>query len=223
MSGRIDIRYQLIHLDSVDSTQSYAIRNFNNFIGDTLVVCNLQTAGYGRQHSKWLDSSQNLAFSFVFNYSINLNESFKLAVYIAKALNTVLQRHHLNTLIKWPNDIYLDKKISGMIIDYKDNKVVVGIGINLNEDFHDFAKADLDGDKILLAQEISTEILDTLDEDFQRVLDYCNQYSYLKDKLWHVKGIGEVEVKYLDKFGNLHYNKNNEEHTINVTQFSLKS
>lgn len=223
MSGRIDVRYQLIFLDEVASTQSYLLENLTKLEVNTLVVCHRQTAGYGRQHSKWLDSSKNLAFSFAFKYAMDPARSFQLAVYLAKALNSTLAQHGLDPQIKWPNDIYLEAKMAGMLIDYRDGHVVVGIGINLNENFGTFAKTDWNVDKIQLAQEIATAILNGFDEDFEAVLAYCNDHSYLANKTWTVKGLGEIEVTYLDKSGNLHYNKDGKAHTMNVTQFSLKS
>lgn len=222
MSSRTDFRYQLIHLEEVDSTQKYALANLEDFATATLITCTRQLAGYGRQKSKWLDSQKNLAFTFVFEYETSLNQIHKLALYLAKALNQTLQSYGLVTKIKWPNDIYGKKKIAGILIDYCEGKVVAGIGINLGEDFVEFEKTNLAIDKNQLAQIIATNILSTLAEEFAQVLQYCNEYSYLYDREVTVKNFGLIKIKELDAKGNLHFIQDDQEKTINLTVFSLK-
>ncbi len=222
MPGRTDIRYQLIHLDQVDSTQRFALANLGSFSNNTLITCTSQTAGYGRQQSKWLDSSKNLAFTFVFEYEIRPAQSHRIALYIAKAVNQMLHDFNLATKIKWPNDIYLDRKLAGILIDYRDGKVIVGIGINLDEDFEHFEKTGISVEKTQLAKIVASGILDTLDEDYMDVLRYCNENSYLYNKEVEVRDLGRIVVKHLDESGYLHYLKDGNERTINLTVFSLK-
>ena len=222
MSSRTDVCYQLIHLEEVDSTQRFALENLGLFSKNTLITCTSQKAGYGRQQSKWLDSSKNLAFTFVFNHQTTPAESHRVALYLAKALNQTLQDYGLETLIKWPNDIYLQKKIAGILIDYRDGKFIVGIGVNLAEDFEQYEKTGIEVEKTQLARIIATKILDTLSEDYSKVLEYCNDNSYLYDREVEVKGLGLIVVKHLDESGNLHYLKDGLEHAINMTVFSLK-
>lgn len=222
MSSRTDVRYQLIHLEEVDSTQRFALDNLGLFSNNTLITCTSQKAGYGRQQSKWLDSSKNLAFTFVFNHQTTPAESHRVALYLAKALNQTLRDYGLDTRIKWPNDIYLLKKIAGILIDYRDGKFIVGIGVNLAEDFEQFEKTGIEVEKTQLARIIATNILDTLSEDYSKVLEYCNDNSYLYDREVEVKGLGTIVVKHLDESGNLHYIKDGSQHQINMTVFSLK-
>lgn len=36
-------------------------------------------------------------------------------------------------MFKWTNDIYLyDKKLSGILVEKRDNDFIIGIGVNLN-------------------------------------------------------------------------------------------
>ena len=56
----------------------------------------------------------------------------RLSYAVAVAIAETLISFGLKPQIKWPNDILIDgKKISGILIEYAQNFVIVGIGINI--------------------------------------------------------------------------------------------
>ena len=88
-----------------------------------------QSAGRGRYKRTWVSHHGNLYASFI--YKIDERDP-RLSYAIAVAIAETLISFGLNPQIKWPNDILIDgKKISGVLIEYARNFVIVGIGINI--------------------------------------------------------------------------------------------
>ncbi len=123
--------YKLISFDKIPSTQDYAhdlIAN-GNATDKTVVVAMAQSAGRGRYKRTWVSHHGNLYASFI--YKIDERDP-RLSYAIAVAIAETLISFGLNPQIKWPNDILIDgKKISGVLIEYARNFVIVGIGINI--------------------------------------------------------------------------------------------
>jgi len=123
--------YKLISLDKIPSTQNWAHDLIaNNQASDrTVIVATAQTAGRGRYRRKWVSHTGNLYASFIYKISErNPQLSYAMAVAVAETLI----EFGINPKIKWPNDILIDgKKISGILIEYCQNFVIIGIGINI--------------------------------------------------------------------------------------------
>ncbi len=130
-----------IYSDEVESTNSLLLSSKEFGQHGTVLLAEHQTKGRGRKERVWLSNSgQNLTFSVLLKEDfkekkINLiNLGSSLAV--AQALENLFQ---LNVELKWPNDVLVDKKkIAGILLEStskgnKINKVVVGIGINVNQ------------------------------------------------------------------------------------------
>lgn len=123
--------YKLISFDKIPSTQDYAhdLIAQRNASDKTVVVANAQSAGRGRYKRTWVSHHGNLYASFIYKI---FDQDPKLSYAVAVAVAETLIHFGLNPMIKWPNDILIDgKKISGILIEYVDNFVVVGIGINI--------------------------------------------------------------------------------------------
>lgn len=124
--------YKLFSFDKISSTQTYAL----NMIADgkisdhTIVLAEAQSAGRGRYKRQWISHHGNLYVSFIFkSEERNPRLSYQVAVAIAE---TILS-FGITPTIKWPNDILIDgKKVSGTIIEYSGDFVVIGTGININ-------------------------------------------------------------------------------------------
>ena len=123
--------YKLISFDKIPSTQDYAhdlIAN-GNATDKTVVVAMAQSAGRGRYKRTWVSHHGNLYASFI--YKIDERDP-RLSYAIAVAIAETVISFGLKPQIKWPNDILIDgKKISGVLIEYARNFVIVGIGINI--------------------------------------------------------------------------------------------
>lgn len=123
--------YKLISFDKIQSTQDYAhdLIAKGNASDKTVVVAMAQSAGRGRYKRKWISHHGNLYASFIYKIS---ERDPRLSYAVAVAVAETLISFGLSPKIKWPNDVLIDgKKISGILIEYAQNFVIVGIGINV--------------------------------------------------------------------------------------------
>lgn len=106
----------------------------------TLVLCEEQTAGRGRMGRHWLSPRHaNLLFSVLLRPKIPLDKVFLLTMILAlAAIDAIGELYALKAMIKWPNDLYVDrKKLGGILTEFSTwNKtveyVVLGLGLNAN-------------------------------------------------------------------------------------------
>lgn len=135
---------QLIELESVDSTNNYAMARIHEGLAlDGMVyLARHQWAGKGQRGKTWVsEPGQNLMMSLVIKPSpLKLTQQFLFSAAIALAiLDLVKGFKNKNWKVKWPNDIYWnDRKAGGLLIEsvvtgQTWDWAVAGIGMNLNQ------------------------------------------------------------------------------------------
>ena len=133
------------HYKKLDSTSSFLSRNYKKYCNLTFVSADFQTDGHGRINRKWeSEESKNLMFSFLIKDKTILEKYDSLSLSTAVAVFNSLKLFNLNNLsIKWPNDVYANnKKICGILLEGCSNgsqleSIVVGVGVNLNQEEFD--------------------------------------------------------------------------------------
>lgn len=127
---------------SLTSTQDYLLEllKANQDIHKLLIRANEQTKGRGTQGREFISniggSYQSIAF---FDENNNLQKPYS-AILFAIALAKELEKKDINVKIKWPNDIYYqDKKLAGILAQYSKKHLIVGIGINVDNQIPDNA------------------------------------------------------------------------------------
>ncbi|MDD4922575.1 MAG: biotin--[acetyl-CoA-carboxylase] ligase, partial [Bacteroidales bacterium] len=108
----------------------------------TAVACFNQTKGRGQKGNVWFsEANKNINYSIIIYPSyISARNQFIISQAIALAVKSFLDEFTKNISIKWPNDIYWNKKkIAGTLIEsqLKGDLIaysVIGIGININQD-----------------------------------------------------------------------------------------
>lgn len=139
-----EIKYdRLLFKEEVESTNEEGKRQAVKENCDRLLVtCNYQSKGKGRIGRSWVaEKNRGVYMSFVLKPDIMPQEISQITlvagIAVMKAINSLTG---LKTKIKWPNDIIINgKKLVGILSEMsaemeKINYVVVGIGINVNED-----------------------------------------------------------------------------------------
>ncbi|MBR5904109.1 MAG: biotin--[Alphaproteobacteria bacterium] len=124
--------YKLLSFDKITSTQDYAhdLIAKGSAKNKMVITALTQTAGRGKYRRTWVSRRGNLYASFILK---SPERDPRLAYAIGVAVSETLISFGLEPQIKWPNDVLIDgKKISGTLIEYADNFVIVGIGININ-------------------------------------------------------------------------------------------
>ena len=154
---------QLIHLDSVPSTNDYAkdLAKRNEAEG-TIVFADEQIKGRGRKQRPWASPREGLWFSIILRPNIPPTEAMKVTMCAACAIAESIRKHTtLQASIKWPNDVLINnKKVCGILTELSAeidtiNYVIIGIGININN----MIPSDLD--------KIATSLKQELDQDIQ--------------------------------------------------------
>ncbi|MCY4260486.1 MAG: biotin--[acetyl-CoA-carboxylase] ligase [Rhodobacteraceae bacterium] len=144
-----------IHLDSVDSTNRYAVDRARTLDAPTWITATVQTAGYGRRRRVWHSAPGNLHASYVRPHPAILPPAPLYSYVAALAVHDCLvrlvagydqettrdQAPHDRTprnriAIKWPNDILIERhKVAGILLEGVSTQagpcLVIGIGINL--------------------------------------------------------------------------------------------
>jgi BirA family biotin operon repressor/biotin-[acetyl-CoA-carboxylase] ligase len=130
-----------IYFDEVDSTNSYLLNSKEETPFGTVVMSEYQLKGRGRKQRDWqATKEQALTFSILLDNRINLTNAQLLSLGTSLALAQALENlYQFKVNVKWPNDVLIDgKKIAGILIESvskgsKIEKIVVGIGINVNQ------------------------------------------------------------------------------------------
>jgi len=125
------MNYKLYSFDKIPSTQTYAHELIarGDAVDRTIVLAAAQSAGRGRYRRKWVSHHGNLYASFMYKMP---ERRPTLSYAVAVAVAETLLHFGITPQIKWPNDILVDgKKISGILIEYSKNFVIVGIGVNI--------------------------------------------------------------------------------------------
>ncbi len=141
-----------IYLNSIPSTQLYLKKliKTKQLKAPIAIVAKVQTEGIGSRNNSWISQEGNLFLSFAIPIK-DLPNDLKMesaSIYFAFILKETLTAFGSKTVLKWPNDFYLDgKKIGGMITTVVDETMICGVGINLLFATKEFAKLDIEIDK----------------------------------------------------------------------------
>ena len=164
------IGHQLIELDSVNSTNTFAIELIKQqWVNEGMVIwAKEQTQGRGQRGNQWYTQpNTNLTFSVILKPSVlPLHLQFELNKIVSLAVADLLKLLLPSGIqpfiaIKWPNDIYVfDKKIAGILIETNIRSetithAVVGIGLNINQTTFDSEAGNPTSLKLLTAKDFN--------------------------------------------------------------------
>ena len=195
------------HFNSLFSSNDKAkeFANMNAKEG-TVVVCEKQTSGKGRLGRKWVSPKcKGIWMSIILRPDINTIDVPKITQIAAASVQKTLIDIGVDSYIKWPNDIIVNKKkVCGILTEMSGeinrvNYVIVGIGLNANLDLDDFhsdlsetaTSLKIEYQKSFKRNLILANILnnfETLYEDLitenniEKSIDICRKYSILIGK-----------------------------------------
>ncbi|KAK1348285.1 putative biotin--[acetyl-CoA-carboxylase] ligase [Hamiltosporidium tvaerminnensis] len=179
--------------NKLDSTQMEIKRliNSNMYSEFECIITKCQTYGYGRKGNGWVHLKGNLALSIGYKGKVLEN----MVCGLLMRLSIVLTKFGVNTLIKWPNDLYIsESKICGVLVEQVKEYIVIGIGMNILGDHPSYKSIkDLTGisiNQIELVYEIFKEI-----KLFSRLEKVNIDISYIQPKYTYLNGL---EYKIVD-------------------------
>jgi BirA family transcriptional regulator, biotin operon repressor / biotin---[acetyl-CoA-carboxylase] ligase len=130
----------IIHLDKVDSTNKYALRNFEDLADSTLIVAGEQSGGRGRHSRQWISPPNTNIYASMIIKNVGQNPALASMIASLAALSTLRKSApDVKFWLKWPNDIFCrERKIAGILCETASTSkqqiagIIAGIGININ-------------------------------------------------------------------------------------------
>lgn len=189
------IARNIVHFDTVDSTNKVAKElAVDEAIKDgTLVVSEEQTMGKGRLGRKWVSpKNKGIWMSLILKPEIEPSEAAIVTQIGAAAVYLTLKEMGLDALVKWPNDIVVNKKkVCGILTEMnaelsRINYIVMGIGINVNLD-----KEEIDDEIINVATSVKIEKGESVSRQ-QILANIMKHFEELYDDFVHNNNIDEA-------------------------------
>ena len=132
----------ILHLEEIDSTNTYVAKNVAELESGVIVTTDCQTAGRGQRGNSWeSEPGMNLTFTMLMRpEKFAAIRQFSLSEAVAVAIVDVIgEELEIFAEIKWPNDIYWrDNKLAGILIEHavmgsEIMHTIIGVGLNVNQ------------------------------------------------------------------------------------------
>ncbi len=159
------------HFNMIGSTQVYAKKLAEKKSQNWLVIsADEQTAGYGRLRRAWVSNRGGLWFSIILKPNVppSIISSLPLVASLA-VTEAVKKMTGLDLKVKWPNDIVCKYrggflKVAGIITEMSTDVesvhwVVIGVGVNVNNELPGSLKGIATNVKKLARKEIASVLL----------------------------------------------------------------
>ena len=129
---------RIIRLDEINSTNDFIKVNHASLSHGTICTALVQTAGRGRRENIWMSEKGNLYFSFLLKEHVTYQNVFTTVARTSVAVVHALESLGLDSFIKYPNDILVNrKKIAGILVETFGSKkldhLIIGVGLNVNQ------------------------------------------------------------------------------------------
>jgi BirA family biotin operon repressor/biotin-[acetyl-CoA-carboxylase] ligase len=130
-------KWKVEHLDHVDSTNTWLVQRARDGAAEGLAVyADFQSAGRGRLERTWVaPANSSLLCSVLLRPPCDAPATQLIVQSAALAMCDALEElTATRPRLKWPNDIlYGEAKVAGLLAEAVDDKVVVGLGLNLTD------------------------------------------------------------------------------------------
>lgn len=225
----------IIHFDTINSTNTYAKNIGSESKDGTVVISEEQSKGRGRVGRIWHSKKhEGIWMSIILKPDISPMEAPFITLIAGASVVTALNKLGIESYIKWPNDIIINrKKICGILTELsaeieRVNYIVVGIGINVksiefDEEISNVATSIYKEGYKVTRVDIVKNILEEFEKLYVKyifegnkddVLDICREKSAIVGKkVYAIKGNQKEYVECLDinEDGNLIVRKENGE------------
>lgn len=140
--GQSNVGHKIIFLEEIDSTNVYTKNIACKVSHGTVVIAEKQNSGKGR-HGKTWESPPGVGIwmSVILKLAIDVEDLLKVPSIASLAVREGIEKDTgLQTQIKWPNDIIVNKKkVCGILTESllqnsTADYIIIGIGVNVNQD-----------------------------------------------------------------------------------------
>lgn len=123
----------IVFYSSIDSTNLKAAALAKKGKRDFLILAEEQRSGRGRLDRSWLSVNGGIYMSLCRDVNAYALEPQLFSVAAAIAVIETVSVHNIEGNYRWPNDILVNgRKISGILCEMIDNAIIIGIGLNTN-------------------------------------------------------------------------------------------
>ena len=168
------INYKIQYIETIESTNQYSWNLITkNIKNATVVITKNQTNGKGQRENKWFSSpNKSLTFSIIMKANKKYDEMLSLKTGIS-VIDGIKKNTSIDCHLKWPNDIMInEKKLGGILIEKKKDNIVIGIGINVNEDLEHI-------NPLVKKYSTSLKIMSNLSIQLEKLLaNILNEFEY---------------------------------------------
>lgn len=225
-----------IELDTVNSTNDYIKENIDRLNNLSVVRCNYQTNGKGRNGHVWQSKpGEDLLMSILVNDFKNPQDLHKMTQIAACSVVGLLERYGIKAKIKWPNDVFVDDlKICGILVETifesELKGIIVGIGLNVNSISGSFASMKMKTGQEYHVKSLMIAMLTYFNiyynlyrqGGYDKILEYANDIAYLKDKKVDFEDYGLVTFTSLNEDGTVDFvDSNNIKYNRLINEISL--
>ena len=220
------------YFESIDSTNKYIKEHVQELNDFDIVSAGFQTAGKGRNDHIWQGQANQNIYSSICIKNKDLVNSFNTlsiaaGVVVMNFLSQFYEKDKIS--LKWPNDVYINgQKICGILLEGQlPNYVVVGIGININQNSFEIDNAtslsllnNKEYDLNELRDDFHFHLLDELqnfNSNKQDYIDTFNKHNYLLGKevsFNYNRSLSKGVAESINNDGSLQVKQDNK--TINV-------
>lgn len=192
---------QIFAFDSISSTMKTAKELACSCYDDLFcVLATTQTHGIGTQARQWHSPIGNFYATFVLRY-IPQDLLPKISLLTGITIAQTLKNYNIDVQLKWINDIMVNnKKVGGILCEYYQDILYVGIGINLRikpimkqSDGYfesDMINHDYDIDYSDFAKNLGQNLLNNITllelQNFKTFIDLWSYYDAFYNKIIHI-------------------------------------
>ena len=161
LKKRSSLWQEFVIKDEVGSTND-EIKDISKKEGFFLLA-NFQTKGRGRQNRSWIAPKNSSIFISLYLNQYQNGKITWIPLIVSLALCKTIETYtNLDIKIKWPNDLVavdslLQKKFSGILVESEKDKIIVGVGVNFDQDKSELPVEDATSLKYILKSFISKE------------------------------------------------------------------
>ena len=142
--------FNIIKFEKLDSTNLFALREFESLPDGTVILAGMQTAGRGRMGRHWLSEGKGIYFTVVLKNAARIEYYAAFSHLMAISVCEALEHCGLSPQVKWPNDVlcsgpfhHQPGKICGMLSQAASGPrgilgIALGCGINYSQTAADF-------------------------------------------------------------------------------------
>ncbi|MEE8340754.1 MAG: biotin--[acetyl-CoA-carboxylase] ligase [Candidatus Neomarinimicrobiota bacterium] len=186
-------------LDSTN-TKAWELISKNTPSG-TIVITDDQTKGRGRQSNKWLSTpGKSLTFSIILHPNAMPSQINLYSLIAGLAITDCLGEYDIPTQLNWPNDILIKaKKVGGILCESKISggvikSMVIGIGINVNEQTSDLPK---------ILRDAATSLMIEKGEQFHIELLVASILAHLEHRIQNINAVQSQLIDWEERCAHL--------------------